>query len=104
MSHSTLRSPAMAKPSLRSPSKAPATRRRYTGPPWREQRTRGATLLSGKEAFLRKLLWQERERREKLERELERVRLTVGELRAALQCSVDRRPEVATTDPYLIAE
>ena len=54
--------------------------------------------------LLRKLLWQERERRAALERELERCRSIVGDLRAALRHAVCRAPPKATSDPYIVTE
>ena len=69
-----------------------------------ERRQRKAVLRSEKEVFLRKRLWQERERRARLEKELERCRCMVNDLRAALCHAVSREPPEATRDPYMIIE
>ena len=68
-----------------------------------ERRRCKATLRSEKEVLLRKLLWQEREQREELERELELCRSMVCQLRAACQSGVSRTPSVATSDPYMVS-
>ena len=68
-----------------------------------ERRRCTATLRSEKEVLLRKLLWQEREQREELERELELCRSMVCQLRAACQSGVSRTPPVATSDPYMVS-
>ena len=79
-----------------------ATRRRHADSPRHERKVRKILLLSEKEACLRKLIWQERAKRTELDHELERCRRHVVKLQQALRRALEQRPEVATTDPYLI--
>ena len=94
----------MSKRPPRITRKVAVTRRGYAGPPWRKRKARKALLLSEKEVCLRKLVWQERDKRSELEKELESCHRRVVKLRGALQRALEQNLDAATTDPYQISE